>query len=200
MNLTRRDLPKLGLPLLATVVMFVVAGLLAWVSHIDSSKAERERNAAEAARNQIEQRLRQVRTEEQDIRERMQLLKQLQDAGIVGDEKRLDWMEMLRDTQRELRLPGMSYEFGAQTSVDKGNDTQHTWFSSPMRLQLRLLHEEDLLNYLARIQNKARAMVIVSSCRLAPTPSQAEGREVMSQLGAECEMQWLTARQTNSTK
>lgn len=200
MKLTSRDLPKLGLPLFAAIAMCVAAGLLVWGSQLDADKAERERNTATTAKNQIEQRLRQVRTEEQEIRERTQRLKQLQDSGISGEEKRLDWMEMLRDTQRELRLPGMNYEFGAQTSLDNGNDATYTWFSSPMRLQLRLLHEEDLLNFLARIQNNAKALVIVRSCKLAPLSRQANGREAMAQLGAECEMQWLTVRQANDKK
>jgi hypothetical protein len=197
MKLTSRDLPKLWLPLLAAVAMTIVAGLLAWGSHLEARKAEHERNAATTAKNQIEQRLRQVRTEEQEIRERTQLLQQLQKSGITGEEKRLDWMEMLRDTQRELRLPGMNYEFGAQASLDSGNDA---WFSSPMRLQLRLLHEEDLLNFLTRVRTNAKALVIVRSCKLAPLPRQVDGREALAQLGAECEMQWLTVRQANEKK
>ncbi|TXT29092.1 MAG: hypothetical protein FD131_2650 [Rhodocyclaceae bacterium] len=200
MKLTGRDLPKLWLPLLAALAMFLVAGLLVWGSQLDAGKAEQERSVATAAKNQIEQRLRQVRTEEQEIRERTQLLQQLQNSGITGDEKRLDWMEMLRETQRELRIPGMSYEFGAQTSLDKGEDATYTWFSSPLLLKLRLLHEEDLLNFLARVEKNARALVIVRSCKLVPLPSQANGREVMAQLSAECDMQWLTARPASGKK
>jgi len=200
MKLTGRDLPKLWLPLLAALAMFLVAGLLVWGSQLDAGKAEQERSVATAAKNQIEQRLRQVRTEEQEIRERTQLLQQLQNSGITGDEKRLDWMEMLRETQRELRIPGMSYEFGAQTSLDKGEDATYAWFSSPLLLKLRLLHEEDLLNFLARVEKNARALVIVRSCKLVPLPSQANGREVMAQLSAECDMQWLTARPASGKK
>lgn len=200
MKLTGRDLPKLWLPLLAALAMLLVAGLLVWGSQLDAGKAEQERSVATAAKNQIEQRLRQVRTEEQEIRERTQLLQQLQNSGITGDEKRLDWMEMLRETQRELRIPGMSYEFGAQTSLDKGEDATYTWFSSPLLLKLRLLHEEDLLNFLARVEKNARALVIVRSCKLVPLPSQANGREVMAQLSAECDMQWLTARPASGKK
>ena len=200
MTLTSRDLRKLWLPLLASVAMFIVGGLLAWGSQLDARKAEQERNTATNATKQIEQRLRQVRTEEQEIRERTRLLLQLQNSGIIGEEKRLDWIEMLRDIQRDLRIPGMNYEFGAQTMLDKGDDTTYTWFSSPLRLQLRLLHEEDLLNFLARVQTDAKALVVVRGCKLSPLPSQADARQSMAQLGAECEMQWLTARQAKEKK
>lgn len=198
MTLSRRDLPKLWLPLLAALLLFIVAGLLARGSQRDAGQAEDQRNAASAAKNRIELRLRQVRTEEQEIKDRSQILQQLQDSGITGEERRLDWMEMLRDLQRELRIPGMTYEFGAQTSLDNADrsadHSAHAWFSSPMRLQLRLLHEEDLLNFLARVQKDAPALVIVRGCKLSPLSRPADGREALAQLGAECEMQWLTVR------
>ncbi|MBS1143656.1 MAG: hypothetical protein H6R14_1062 [Proteobacteria bacterium] len=196
MTLTSRDLRKLLLPLLATVIMLVVAGLLAWGSQLDARKAEYERNTAMTAMNQIEQRLRLVRTEEQEIKDRAHLLQRLQESGITGEERRLDWMELLRDIQGELRIPGMNYEFGVQAALEKNDDQAYAWFSSPMRLQLKLLHEEDLLNFLSRIQKNASALVIVRNCKLSPTPRQGDARETMSQLSAECELQWLTARQT----
>jgi sensor domain CHASE-containing protein len=87
MTLTRRDLRKLALPLAAMLVLLLVAGLLAWNTQSDATLAERERNAAIAARNQIDQRLRQVRNEEQEIKERAHLLQRLQSAGIAGEEK-----------------------------------------------------------------------------------------------------------------
>jgi hypothetical protein len=194
MTLSRRDFRRLGLPLAALLALLLIAGLLAWGSLEDLRKAEREQNAATAARNQNETRLRQVRNEELDLKERTQTLLYLQNSGVTGDEKRLDWMEMLRDTQRELRLPGMKYEFGAQTALEAGNGGDFDWFSSPLRIQFRLLHEGDLLNFLSRIQQEAQALVIVRTCKLAPLPGQGDVRAGLAQLGAECEMQWLTVR------
>ena len=50
-------------------------------------------------------------------------------------------MELLRDTQRALRLPGMKYEFGVQTALDGGKVAVDGWYASPLRIQFRLLHE-----------------------------------------------------------
>lgn len=194
MTLTRRDLRTLALPLAALLTMLLIAGLLAWRTHTNTVKAAQERDAASAARNQIEQRLRQVRNEEQEIKERARLLQYLQSSGIAGEERRLDWMELLRDSQRQLRLPGMKYEFGVQTAVDGGKLAADGWYASPLRIQFRLLHEGDLLNFLARVQKDASALVIVRACKLAPLPGQPDARAAPAQLGAECEMQWLTVR------
>jgi hypothetical protein len=195
MTWTSNDLRKLGLPLAIMLALFAIAFLLGNATQQDVLKAEHERNTAAAAKNQIEQRLRQVRTEELDIKERTQILQRLQNSGITGEEKRLDWLEMLRDTQRDLRIPGMKYEFGAQTALDGNGEANVGWYSSPLKIQFRLLHEEDLLNTLKRIEKNAKSLVIVRACKLSPLPEQGDGRTSMALLGAECDMQWLTVRQ-----
>ncbi len=196
MKLTRADLPKLWFPLAAMLAMIAIALGLAESSRRDAESARQSRDQAATSRTQIDQRLRQVRTEEQDIKTRAQLVLRLKQSGIVGDERRLDWMELLRDTQRELRLPGMKYEFGPQTAIDGPTGGNPAWYASTLNIRLRLLHEEDLLNFLSRIQQEAKALVIVRNCKLAPLSNAGDPREALAQLGAECEMQWLTVRAT----
>ncbi len=200
MKFTMRDLAKLRLPLIGALILLSVAGLLAWWSLLEAQKAGLERNVAETSKNQIEQRLRQVRTEEQEIKERAQIFQQMQNSGIAGEEKRLDWTEMLRQIQRDMRLPGMVYEFGAQIPLESVDGLGYAYVASPMRLQLRLLHEEDLLNFLAHVQKEAKALVLVRSCKLSPQPGATEVRESLAQLSAECELQWVTVRRSTNTK
>lgn len=200
MKFSRRDFLKLRMPLLAAIAMLAIASLLAWWSAQDSAKARHERNDILARKNQVEQRLSQVRSEEQELRERAEIFRQLQKNGISGEEKRLDWIELLRSTQQELRIPGMNYEFGAQKALESVPGAAYAYFASPLRLQLRLLHEEDLLNFLTRIQQQAKAMVLVRQCKLAPLARSAEAREFAAQLAAECEMQWVTVRRSSGTK
>lgn len=187
----RKDLPRLWLPAAIALVLIVVAGTLAWVSEREARQAAQTLQAATAARQRIEQRLSQVRTEEEDIKQRAALWLKLKEAGMVGEERRLEWVEMLRDIQQELRIPGLSYEFGPRQPLD-GKDTPG-WHASPLRIQFRLLHEEDLLNALERIEQRAPALVIVRACRLAPLTTPGDGAKPAALLGAECDMQWLTA-------
>jgi len=200
MKFTRRDLVKLKWPLVGALLLLVIAGLLAWWSQQDAQNAEQQRNAAENSKNQIEQRLHQVRTEEEELKERAQIFQKMQKSGIVGEEKRLDWTEMLRAIQNEIRPPAMTYEFGAQIPLEKMTGLDYAYFASPMRLQLRLLHEEDLLNFLARLQKEAKALVLIRSCKLSPLPNSGEAREMLPQLSAECELQWITVRRSTGTK
>jgi hypothetical protein len=200
MKFTVRDLVKLRLPILGTLTLFLVTGLLVWWSMQQAQKAEHERNSAAAGMSQVEQRLRQVRTEEQELKDRALIFQKMQNSGITGEERRLDWTELLRKIQQDMRLPGMSYEFGAQKSLESVNGAAFAYFSSPMRLQLRLLHEEDLINFLARVQREAKALVLVRNCKLAPQTGGSDGRSAIAQLNAECELQWVTVRRSTATK
>lgn len=191
MTLSQRDLAKLALPGAIMLALWLLAGLIAWNTHHEAESAARERSAAENSRSQVEQRLNQIRSEEQEIKERAQMLQRLRSSGVVGAEQRLDWIETLSRIQRELRLPGMKYELGARTKLE-GGQGEGNWFASPMRIQFRLLHEQDLLDALDRIEREAQALVIARSCQLAPLPNTTDNSNTPALLGADCELQWVT--------
>lgn len=193
MRFERRDFARLQWPFLLAIVMLAAATAGIWWSLKFERAARVERDAALQTKIQIEQRLRQVRSEEQDIKARTQQFHAMEQAGIVGPERRLDWTEQLRDLQRSLRLPGMTYEFGPQTPLDPQAGGGPVFHASPLRVQLRLLHEEDLLNFLPRLQREASALVLVRGCKVSRlVPPGADG----ANLGAECAMDWITLRRT----
>ena len=197
MKLKQDDLAKLRFPLLVMISLLAVALFIAWWSYTEAQMATEERNRALGTKNQVEQRLLLARTEEQELKVRASTFQQLGNSGITGEEKRLDWMETLGDIQRDLHLPGMSYEFGAQAPLETAPGADYAFFASPMRVRLRLLHEEDLLNFLTRVQKGASAMVLVRSCKLTPLSQSGRDGESTAQLAADCELQWITVRRSS---
>ncbi len=198
MKLERRDIAKLQWYALLAVVAIAVAVAAGLWSSAGAAKARAGRDAAAASKTQIEQRLGQVRTEEQEIKMRTEQFQQMEQAGITGTEKRLDWTELLRDLQRQLRLPGMTYEFGPQLQLETSPAAGYAFHSSQLKIQLRLLHEEDLLNFIARLQREAKAMVLVRHCKLSRLPPGNPGDG--AQLLAECTMEWVTLRRASGAK
>lgn len=195
MTLNRTDLAKLTLPAGIFVLLCAISAGLTWHTTERAKQSALALQQATNSRNQIEQRLRQVRTEEQDVRVRTQRYQDLQKAGVIGNEKRLDWVETLHDIQRELRIPGLRYEFGPQLAMAQPDNG---WYASPLRLQLRLLHEGDLLNLLALIEQRTNALVIVRRCKILPVTTTGEGNSPPAQLSGECELQYLTVRPASS--
>ncbi|MDR2188861.1 MAG: hypothetical protein LBE62_12565 [Azonexus sp.] len=185
-----RNINNLRWPILGALALALFASVFAWLSHGDREAALRQRDEAALRKSGGEQRLRQARREEQELKERAAWLQGLQQSGITGPERRLEWTELLRDIQNRWRIPGLSYEFGVRQPLGPGSDS-HAWFASPLRLQLRLAHEEDLLRVLASLQSEARALVLIRQCSLAPLAN-AETNNDLAQLAAECDLSWVT--------
>ena len=190
MKLPRSAFAQLARPAAITLALCAGAALLAGYAQHQLSHARQELQSASATRRQFDQQLQQLQTQGPEIQAQAQLLQSLQQRGIAGNEKRLDWIELLADLQRELRLPGMQYQFDAQVPPDSERKTY--WRSSTQHLELHLLHEADLLTFLTRLEKQAPALIIVRSCQLAPKPADGEGSATFAQLVAHCELQWLT--------
>lgn len=190
MNLQLRDLKKLRWPLAVFLALLAIGGLIAFEARETARQSAAERTAVAARHRQAELRLQQVRTEEQETKEKSAVFLQLTAAGIIGEEKRLEWTELLRQIQTQLHLPGMSYEFAPQTSAGTA-ESDYRFYASPMKIRLQLLHEEDLLGFIGALQNQAKALVLVRSCTLLRPPGTAAPGIALT---ADCDMDWITIR------
>lgn len=199
MKFVSGDLGKLQwVALLATALVVVAVAAGIWSSR-GVSQARAERDAVAARKMEIERRLGRVRTEEQEIKERTKRFQQMEIAGIIGQEKRLEWTELLRDLQRQLRLPGMNYEFGPQVPLDSVPGASYGYHSSQLKIQLRVLHEEDLLSFVGQLQKQAKALVLFHGCKLSRVPAASQSGDA-AQLVGECTMEWITLRRASGTK
>jgi len=127
----------------------------------------------------------------------------LEQAGVVGEEQRLAWVETLREVSASLKLPAMRYEILPQkpyqppVAVSTGNLRV---YASPMKVQLGLLHEDDLFRFLDTLTEQALGRFSVDRCvmrRSAAVPQTDPGKP---NLEADCELLWLTIRQPGEDK
>lgn len=193
MTLTSNDLQRLRWHLLTAVAALLGAGLLIWWSLQLQTRTERELQQTQTRALAAERRLQQVRGEEEEIRDKAALFVALREAGILGAEQRLDWTEQLTRQQRQLRLPGMDYEFAPQTALDSSPSGTYGFYRSPMKLHLHLLHEGDLLRFINGLETGARALVVARQCKLSRLPANSSDRERLAQLTGDCELDWITA-------
>lgn len=200
MKLTARDSSKIAWIALLVALLIGLAIAAGLWSTGGTGKARAERDAAAARKLEIEKRLGRVRTEEQEIKARTQQFQQMELAGMIGQEKRLEWTELLRDLQRRLRLPGMNYEFGPQVPLESVAGADYAYHSSQLKIQLRVLHEEDLLNFVGQLQKEAKALVVLRGCKLSRLPGANPAARDAAQLIGECTMEWITLRRASGTK
>ena len=195
MSFSWRDLHRLQKHLVGALAALTIAALLAGWSVLAANSAEQAYLAATNKLARSEQHLRQSQIDQSDAKENWQTFQSWKKAGLLDAEQRLTWGELLSTIQHDLRLPGMDYEFASQTPLEAGKNAAYAHFSSNMRLQLRLLHEGDLLNFLARLQAEASALVLVQSCQLSPIASTMEN--ALPQLSADCALRWITLGPTS---
>lgn len=157
-----------GAMILLVISALIAGGALA-ASHAFASRQDnalqRERSAFLAARSQY-----QALDEEEDIiATYLPRYLALEEAGIIGREQRLDWIDVLRDAARAARVQSLSYVLNAQQQFDPGitlNVGDYAVYVSSMRLDIGLLHEGDLLEFLDRLRAQMPGLFGINGCRM----------------------------------
>ncbi|MYN03837.1 hypothetical protein GTP41_17220 [Pseudoduganella sp. DS3] len=172
---------------LATLVVSLAAvSVTLWqlrMARIAEAAQLLERDAARA-------RLAHAEAEKEEIRLYQPQFMELRRRGLVGPERRLDWVEAIRQIQEQRRLLPLSYEIEVQqpyrleTALPTGD---YALLGSRMVLHMDLLHELDLLNFLADL--RVAGMFAVQDCSIRRT-AKAPG------LSADCTLNWLTLTPT----
>ncbi|MEI7614032.1 MAG: hypothetical protein WCK63_14115 [Betaproteobacteria bacterium] len=194
MKLDLSDLPKLQFSLIAAVLLIAVgAGTVHFF--LDANRAALQaRSAAQSERNEFDGKLKRVRTEENEIRDKSAVFSMLQMRGFIGDEQRLEWIELLKDIRDKRRLIDLEYDVAPQRPLDPTPVSAYSFFVSSMKIQLKLLHEEDLTRLLDDLRLQARALVQVRYCNVSRLPRGTPEPGSPALLQAECQIEWITLR------
>jgi hypothetical protein len=194
MTLTPEELRKLALPALAAIVL--VAGGAAMISGARDSraKAQREFAAAQADRRQNAERLARIAEEEREVSEKLDVYKQLKRLNIIGEERRLEWADAVTRIRNQRELLDLTYRVDRQRLLKSvpGKPGNVEFFASTMTVQLDLLHEEDLLRFLADLRDSGNAYYAVKTCSVRRTGQAATGATITPRLRASCEIDLIT--------
>lgn len=193
MKLGRDDFRKLQPAIFAAVLMIVVGVVGLYVAHSTREAAQKTRMTVVAQFQEVDGKLKRVRDEESEVKAKSIVFKQLQERGIIGEEQRLDWVELLKEIRDRHRLIDLRYEISPQRLLDEKQGEDLTFVASAMKLQLKLLHEEDLIRLLDDLRQQAKALIRVRSCLVERLPATGEERSTgRAHLLADCEIDWLT--------
>ena len=117
-------------------------------------------------------------------------------SGLVGEERRLSWIESLESTNNVLRLPTLTYSLHPQEKFERpgfkllrGVEVN----SSPMDLTMGLLHEEDLFALLEGLRLSIRNLFTVDSCSIdRPSGIDRSLDTRRANLVSKCTIRWVT--------
>jgi hypothetical protein len=193
-NLTRDELGKLVLPALAAIVLIGVGVWLIKITGEARAKAQAQLTSAQAERRQNADRLARIAEEEREVSEKLDVYKQLKRLNIVGEERRLEWADAVARIRNQRELLDLTYRVDRRKLLKSvpGNPGSVDFFASTMTVGLELLHEEDLLRFLADLRESGNAYYSVKSCGVRRTGQAATGTTITPRLRASCEIDLVT--------
>ena len=195
MMLERADLKRLRLPFAAALLLagIGVAALLYFENRLAQGRVQKKvvHDAFVAAGG----RLAKVSEEEQEIRHHLVRFRQLTERRMTGPERRLEWIETLATIRQQRRLFAVHYSLDRQRPVDYPGIRDPVFLANKLRLDLLLLHENDLLGFLADLSSTSQSFAALRSCSLARAETAAgAGGPLRPRLRAECTVDMITIK------
>lgn len=159
-------------------------------------QAKRDNQQALILQAETRMRLARVHDDEREIRDKIARFQEILRLGRTQPERRLEWVETLRNIKNNRRLLGLDYEISPQRALDEKNPTSggYRFLSSPMKLDMPLLHENDLLGLFSDLSAQVQALVCIRSCKIDRLLPDSAGQNPAT-LKAACEIDWITLQQ-----
>jgi len=194
--MSQADLQALRNPLLVLVVVVVAGALAIYYSDLLMATARRQLTQQQTLLKDAKTRLQKSGDEKDIIVRYLDSYRQLERSGFVGEEQRINWLDGLRIANRQADLFGVDYQIEAQKPYVYAADLnpgQLALYQSAMRLKFQLLHEEDLMRFLAALSRQGVGIFAVNQCTLRRIDTRGVIR-YQPNATAECELSWITAR------
>jgi hypothetical protein len=194
-TLSSRDIRGLLQPLVVLVAVLIACVLAIRYTAGAVKRAEQGVVAQERLLADARKKVQQSDQEKIVIERFVEPYQQLEQAGIVGEEKRISWIDALRTANSETDLYGVEYELEPQqsyafkTEVAADNLPVH---QSVMKLRFELLHEGDLLHFFQALNAQKVGHFVVNDCKLQRLPTNLAIPVNQPTLKAECEVAWIT--------
>jgi hypothetical protein len=181
----------------AITTLLLSVTLMAWTIR-ESDTAQQHLNAATNQLAQAQSRISKSNEEERELRNDLLQYQRLVNLGMVGPERRLDWIDSIAMIKSQRRLFDISYTLEAQKPADYPglitSKAEYAILVSRLKLNMQLLHENDLVHFFDDFSAAARTMTSLQECKLMRHVNEgvATGK---ARLRAECVLDLLTARE-----
>ena len=194
MRFTRDELRRLAIPLAITLALLAAGAALIWSADRSLRDAQARLAMAQDQRRGANERLARISEEEREVKEKIDVYQRLKGLNILGEERRLEWADAITRIRTQRELLDLRYTVERQRSLTSlpGKPGNVDFFASTMKVELALLHEDDLLRFLSDLRQTGNAFYSVKKCVLARTGQAITGATMTPRLRADCEVDLLT--------
>lgn len=202
MKLDANDFKRLQWAIAFLVILTLIGAGSVWSVLWMQKSGQKALQEGSAARRDVQARLARARQEEQELRDKIDRFQALKTRGYIGPEHRLDWIEAIGRIKAARRIFKLDYEFAPQRLVDASilpagaAAGGFEIMSSHMQLRVELLHEAELLAFLAELRGAVQAILHVRSCNIERLTPGVADRSSKALLKADCSLEWITLRES----
>lgn len=174
----------------AAATTFAAGGLIAWQAATHHAAAQSALNEAGRRHAEVAETLQLA--DDPAFRNRLAVFAVLEARGLIGDERRTEWIALLDRMAAGEAPSALAYELSPAQPLDAAPRDGLRLRRSILRLDMGLLHEGDLIAVLDELTQRIAAIVRVRGCEIARSgKSDAEGR--LAPLAASCRLELITA-------
>lgn len=190
------ELKALRMPVGILLATLAVAAGAVYYTDLLVKRAGAELSRQKADFQTAQNRMRQSGGEKDTIVQYVDKYRALEKAGFAGEEQRINWLDALRNANQRADLFGVSYQIGIQhdyphaAEFDPGPVQLQ---ESSMELNMRLMHEEDLMRFFDQLRAQQAGLFHIRGCALVRT-DRSDTLRNQANITAKCELSWLTAR------
>ncbi|MFW5431176.1 MAG: hypothetical protein ACKE5M_06615 [Methylophilaceae bacterium] len=197
MMLTQTDWRKLRFPILGFGCAMVLVGLLVSFADQYRNKKETALQEAQSSYGKARQKFESSGLEKETIIKYLPEYNDLLSKGFIGEERRIEWIERLRQIHANYNLFSIDYSIGQQERYGPSfvsNVGNHVMNRSVMELKLDMLHEGDLINLLEDLHEDTPPFMVRDCVITRPIGAKIDIKRVTDNLKATCEIDWITLR------
>jgi len=191
---TRDELKRLMLPLALALALLAAGATLIVTAGGAQRSAQGQLAAAQAERRENNERLARISEEEREVREKIDVYQRLKQLNILGEEHRLEWADAITRIRTQRELLDLRYVVERQRLLSSapGKPGNVDFYASTMKVELALLHEEDLLRFLSDLRQSGNAFYAVRKCALSRTGQAVTGTTMTPRLRGDCDIDLIT--------
>jgi len=191
---TQEELRRLSVPLAIAIALLTAGVALVQAAGGSLAAAQRSLVGAQAERREATERLARIAEEEREVSQKLDVYRRLHSLNILGEERRLEWADAITRIRTQRELLDLRYRVERQQLVYSavGKPANVNFYSSTMKVDLALLHEEDLLRFLSDLRESGNAFYSVRRCAIQRTGQAATGTGLTPRLRADCDIDLIT--------
>ncbi len=194
MKFSTKDLPYIRGLLIMLALALLLGAVVVYVSDGVLAEAQQAKIIADREWSEALRKLERTKNEQEDLQGYYHQYQALVEQNVIGQERRLDWIETIEKIRNQLNIFSVKYKLEPQETLNLDTNSPSNSFDlyrSNMTLDFSLLHEGQLLDFFDALSAEAIGMYLLESCSLTRNDLIRQLRFTPN-IQAECSLAWVT--------